>query len=258
MRFCSLGSGSTGNAWLVESGATRVLIDCGIGPDRLTRRLMRVGVEPATIAAILITHEHDDHVGGAAAFARRHAIPVHATYGTVQGSGTALSGIDRLLEVEPSGRVAIGDLEVLPVAVPHDAREPVQYVMGDGDVRLGVITDLGSITPHVTASFSGLDALVLEANHDEDMLRDGPYPKFLKERVGGRYGHLSNTVAARLLGAVAGDRLQHVVAAHLSLKNNTAVLARSAFAAALGCAGEWIAVATEDGLDWRQVSATRG
>jgi phosphoribosyl 1,2-cyclic phosphodiesterase len=258
VRFCSLGSGSTGNAWLVESGATRVLIDCGIGPDRLTRRLMRVGVEPATIAAILITHEHDDHVGGAAAFARRHAIPVHATYGTVQGSGTALSGIDRLLEVEPSGRVAIGDLEVLPVAVPHDAREPVQYVMGDGDVRLGVITDLGSITPHVTASFSGLDALVLEANHDEDMLRDGPYPKFLKERVGGRYGHLSNTVAARLLGAVAGDRLQHVVAAHLSLKNNTAVLARSAFAAALGCAGEWIAVATEDGLDWRQVSATRG
>ena len=258
MRFCSLGSGSTGNAWLVESGATRVLIDCGIGPGRLTRRLLRVGVEPATIDAILITHEHDDHVGGAAAFARRHAIPVHATYGTVQGSGTALSGIDRLLELEPSGRFAIGDLEVLPVAVPHDAREPVQYVMGDGDVKLGVITDLGSITPHVTASFSGLDALVLEANHDEDMLRDGPYPKFLKERVGGRYGHLSNAVAARLLDAVAGDRLQHVVAAHLSLKNNTAVLARSAFAAALGCAGEWIAVATEDGLDWRQVSATRG
>jgi phosphoribosyl 1,2-cyclic phosphodiesterase len=258
VRFCSLGSGSTGNAWLVESGATRVLIDCGIGPGRLTRRLLRVGVEPATIDAILITHEHDDHVGGAAAFARRHAIPVHATYGTVQGSGTALSGIDRLLELEPSGRVAIGDLEVLPVAVPHDAREPVQYVMSDGDVKLGVITDLGSITPHVAASFSGLDALVLEANHDEDMLRDGPYPKFLKERVGGRYGHLSNAVAARLLDAVAGDRLQHVVAAHLSLKNNTALLARSAFAAVLGCAGEWIAVATEDGLDWREITATRG
>jgi phosphoribosyl 1,2-cyclic phosphodiesterase len=130
--------------------------------------------------------------------------------------------------------------------------------MGDGDVKLGVITDLGSITPHVAASFSGLDALVLEANHDEDMLRDGPYPKFLKERVGGRYGHLSNAVAARLLDAVAGDRLQHVVAAHLSLKNNTALLARSAFAAVLGCAGEWIAVATEDGLDWREITATRG
>ncbi|MCA3071524.1 MAG: MBL fold metallo-hydrolase [Rhodocyclaceae bacterium] len=258
MRFCSLGSGSTGNAWLVESGKTRVLIDCGIGPDRLTARLLRAGIDAASIDAILVTHEHDDHVGGAAAFSRRHSIPVHATYGTVQGSGAALAGIDRLLELEPSGRLSIGDIEVLPVAVPHDAREPVQYVLGDGVVRLGVITDLGSITPHVIAAFSGLDALVLEANHDEEMLRQGPYPKFLKERVGGRYGHLSNAVAARLLGAVAGDRLQHVVAAHLSLKNNTALLARSAFAAALGCAGDWIAIATEDGLDWREITPVRG
>jgi phosphoribosyl 1,2-cyclic phosphodiesterase len=118
-----------------------------------------------------------------------------------------------------------------------------------------VITDLGSITPHVVACFSGLDALVLEANHDEDMLRQGPYPKFLKERVGGRYGHLSNAVAAQLLAAVAGDGLQHVVAAHLSLKNNTADLARTSFAGALGCAPGWISVATEEGLDWRELSA---
>ncbi|MBY0439890.1 MAG: MBL fold metallo-hydrolase [Burkholderiales bacterium] len=257
MRFCSLGSGSSGNAWLVESGGTRVLIDCGIGPDRLTARLVQAGADPGCIDAILVTHEHDDHVGGAAAFARRHSIPVYATYGTVQGAGSALSGMARLHEIAPSGRFSIGALEVLPVAVPHDAREPVQYVLGDGSVRIGVVTDLGSITPHVTASFSGLDALVLEANHDEGMLRNGPYPKFLKERVGGRYGHLSNEVAARLLGAVASDRLQHVVAAHLSLKNNTAALARQAFAGALGCAEDWIAIATEEGLDWRDVSAVR-
>ncbi len=257
MRFCSLGSGSTGNAWLVESGATRVLVDCGMGPERLGARLLRAGVEPSSIAAILVTHEHDDHVGGAAAFARRHSIPVHATYGTVQGAGSALAGVERLLELAPSGSLSIGDLEVLPVAVPHDAREPVQYVLGDGHVRLGVVTDLGSITPHVVSSFSGLDALVLEANHDEDMLRQGPYPRFLKERVGGRYGHLSNAVAARLLSAVANGRLQHVVAAHLSLKNNTEALARQAFAAALGCSESWIAVASDEGLDWREVVSAR-
>jgi len=255
VRFCSLGSGSTGNAWLIESGGTRVLIDCGIGPDRLTARLVRAGVDPAQIDAILVTHEHDDHVGGAAAFARRHSIPVHATYGTIQGAGNALCGIASLCEMEPSGRFPVGAFEVLPVAVPHDAREPVQFVLSDGASSIGVITDLGSITPHVTASFSGLDALVLEANHDADMLRQGSYPKFLKERVGGRYGHLSNEVAARLLAAVASDRLQHVVAAHLSLKNNTAALARQAFAGALGCAEDWVAVATEDGLDWREVAA---
>ncbi|MFO0522859.1 MAG: MBL fold metallo-hydrolase [bacterium] len=257
MRFCSLGSGSTGNAWLVESGKTRVLIDCGIGPDRLTARLVQAGVDPARIDAILVTHEHDDHVGGAAGFARRHSIPVHCTYGTLQGAGSALSGIAGLREIEPSGRFAIGDFEVLPVAVPHDAREPVQFVLGDGVRRIGVITDLGSIPPHVVASFSGLDALVLEANHDAAMLQQGPYPKFLKDRVGGRYGHLSNEVAARLLAAVASERLQHVVAAHLSLKNNTAALARRAFAGTLGCAEDWIAIATEDGLDWREVFPAR-
>jgi len=257
VRFCSLGSGSSGNAWLVESGGTRVLIDCGIGPDRLTARLLQAGADPSRIDAILITHEHDDHVGGASAFARRHGIPVYATYGTIQGAGSALGGGVQLREVEPAGRLTVGALDVLPVPVPHDAREPVQYVLGDGALRIGVITDLGSITPHVVASFSSLDALVLEANHDADMLRLGPYPKFLKERVGGPYGHLSNAVASRLLAAVAGERLQHVVAAHLSLKNNTAALARAAFATALGCTEDWIAIATEDGLGWRDVSTAR-
>jgi len=254
VRFCSLGSGSTGNAWLVEAGTTRILIDCGVGLERLTRRLAVMSVDPGQINAILITHEHDDHVGAAVGFSRRHRIPVYATYGTVQGAGADLAGVERLVELEPSGRLGIGDIEVLPVAVPHDAREPVQYVLGDGSVKVGVITDLGSLTPHVVACFSQLDALVLEANHDTQMLHEGRYPKFLKDRVGGRYGHLSNKMAARLLGAVKNDRLQHVVAAHLSLKNNTADLARAALSGALGCEAEWIAVATDGGIGWRDVN----
>jgi len=257
VRFCSLGSGSTGNAWLIESAGTRVLIDCGLGPDRLSTRLVRAGVDPEQVDAILVTHEHDDHVGGACAFARRHSTPVYATYGTIQGAGKALRGISSLHEIAPSGRFSIGELGVLPVAVPHDAREPVQFVVGDGVSNIGVVTDLGSITTHVTESFRGLDALVLEANHDAALLQQGPYPQFLKDRVGGRYGHLSNEVAARLLTAIAGERLQHVVAAHLSLKNNTPALARRAFASALGCAEAWIAVADADGLDWRDVKVAR-
>lgn len=254
MRFCSLGSGSTGNGWLVESGGTCVLVDCGMGIEKLTLRLGEAGVDPQQIAAILITHEHDDHVCGAASFSRRFQIPVYATYGTVRAAGAVLDGVHRLCELEPSARFAIDAIEVLAVAVPHDAREPVQYVLGDGAVRVGVITDLGSLSAHVLASYRDLDALVLEANHDEEMLRQGPYPKFLKERVGGRYGHLSNELAATFLAAVANGRLQHVVAAHLSLKNNTAALARTALADALGCSADWIGVASDSGLGWRQVA----
>jgi phosphoribosyl 1,2-cyclic phosphodiesterase len=255
VRFCSLGSGSTGNAWLVEAGASRVLIDCGLGVEQLGKRLARTGVVPEQVNALLITHEHDDHVGGAAGFARRYRIPVYATYGTQQAAGEALAGLDSALrrEVAPSVRLQIGDLEVLPVAVPHDAREPVQFVIGDGAVRVGVITDLGSITAHVIDAFSGLDALVLEANHDSDMLEQGPYPRFLKDRVGGRFGHLSNEASAQLLGAVAHRGLQHVVAAHLSLKNNTPELARAALSAALGCDPEWIGVARANGFEWRDL-----
>ena len=254
MRFCSVGSGSTGNGWLIEAGSTRVLVDCGLGIERMTSRLAAAGVMPGDIDALLITHEHDDHVGGVASFTRRHGTPVYMTYGTRQGAGDALAGVELLHELEPSGRLSIGDIEVLPVAVPHDAREPVQYVLGDGKVRIGVVTDLGSLSAHVIASYSGLDALVLEANHDSEMLRQGPYPKFLKDRVSGRYGHLSNDLSAQFLREVANDRLQHVVAAHLSLKNNSEQLVRDALAGALGCSGDWITVASETGLDWRDVA----
>jgi len=255
VRFCSLGSGSSGNAWLVESGATRLLVDCGVGAARLTARLEAAGVEPQSIGAILITHEHDDHVGAVPGFARRCPARVFATYGTRRASGTALAlPTERIGEVSPDEAFVLGDIGVLPVAVPHDAREPVQYVFDDGHARMAIITDLGSSTARLVAACANLDALVIEANHDADRLSRGPYPEFLKARVGGAYGHLSNAASASLLAAVASPRLRHVVAAHLSTKNNTPALARSALAAALGCDPGEVRVATEDGLDWLQVA----
>lgn len=255
MRFCSLGSGSSGNAWLVESGTTRLLVDCGVGPRRLLTRLQAVGVEPDTVAAVLVTHEHDDHVGAVLPFLRQGAAKVYATWGTVRASGAALEvPAARLREVAADEALAIGDIGVTPVPVPHDAREPVQYVFDDGRSRLAIVTDLGSVTAHLVASCAHLDALVIEANHDERMLSSGPYPDFLKQRVGGPFGHLSNEASAGLLSAVASPRLRHVVGAHLSLKNNTPSLARTALAGALGCSPGEIHVATEEGIGWLQLA----
>jgi phosphoribosyl 1,2-cyclic phosphodiesterase len=152
-------------------------------------------------------------------------------------------------------RFAIGDIEIEPFPVPHDAREPAQFVFGNGKVRLGLFTDAGTGPPHAEGFLSGCDALLLECNHDPHMLATGPYPPPLRERVGGRYGHLSNSQAAALLGKLECGRLQHVVAAHLSEKNNTPALARAALGSALNCAEEWIATAHQErGLDWRQIA----
>ncbi len=255
MRFCSLGSGSTGNAWVVESGTTRVLVDCGVAPRRLRARLQAAEIEPESIAAVLITHEHDDHVGAVLPFVRRGLAPVYATWGTLRASGAALAlPAERLVEVAADRTVVIGALGVRPVPVPHDAREPVQYVFDDGRARMAIVTDLGSGTPHLAAACADLDALVLEANHDSQMLSRGPYPDFLKQRVGGAFGHLSNAASAAFLATVAGPRLRHVVAAHLSLTNNTPHLARAALAGALGCACDDVEVASDEGIGWRQVA----
>jgi phosphoribosyl 1,2-cyclic phosphodiesterase len=142
---------------------------------------------------------------------------------------------------------------VLPFTVPHDAAEPVQFVLSDGAVKLGVVTDIGIGTRHVESTLSGLDALVLECNYDRDMLWSGAYPRWLKERIGGPFGHLDNRDAARLLGALDRSRLKHIIGAHLSQQNNTPALARAALSEALGCSPDWIGLATQDdGFDWRE------
>lgn len=254
MRFASLGSGSEGNGLLVEAVGSRVLMDCGFALRDTLQRLARLDVMPEQLSGIVVTHEHGDHISGVAKLARRYAIPVWLTHGTLRAQAKAFSGIPALHEIDAHDSFAIGDLQVQPYPVPHDAAEPVQYVFSDGARRLGVLTDAGSSTPHIEAMLSACDALVLECNHDSTMLAHGDYPHSLKQRVGGRYGHLNNQQSAQLLAALDVSRLQHLVAAHLSLSNNTPELAVSALSGVLGCASEWVGVATQsEGFHWRQI-----
>ncbi|MEW5943364.1 MAG: MBL fold metallo-hydrolase [Pseudomonadota bacterium] len=254
MRFASLGSGSSGNAMVVEAGRTRVMLDCGFGIRDTVGRLARLGLSPEDLCGIVVTHEHTDHIGGVAKFASKFNLPVWLTHGTLSAASTRFQNFPHLCPIDSHARFAVGDLEIEPFPVPHDAREPVQYVFGDGKRRLGVLTDAGASTAHIEATLSGCDALVLECNHDIGMLRDGPYPPVLKRRVAGRFGHLDNEAAAQLLAKLESGRLQHVVAAHLSEKNNTPELARAALSGALGCDWKWIGVADQaNGLGWRQI-----
>jgi phosphoribosyl 1,2-cyclic phosphodiesterase len=256
VRFASLGSGSKGNCLVAEAGGSRVLLDCGLSPREAERRLSRLGLVPGDLAGILVTHEHDDHVGHAYPFAAQHGLPVYLTHGTrraQEDGGKAAEGVALRL-IEGREPFAVGAIRVEPFTVPHDAREPVQFVLGDGQRRLGVLTDLGAPTAHVEAMLSGCDALVLEANHDLGLLWSSDYPKWLKERIAGPFGHLDNASAGRLLAALDRSRLKHVIAAHLSQQNNREELARAALARALGCGDDWVGVATqEEGFGWRDL-----
>ncbi|HJU23717.1 MAG TPA: MBL fold metallo-hydrolase [Casimicrobiaceae bacterium] len=254
MRFASLGSGSEGNALIVEVGDTRILIDCGFRVRDTVVRLWRLGIPPDSISAIIVTHEHADHIGGVASFARRFRIPVWLTFGTLTMAGERVARLPRVFGFDSSDVFAIGMVEVRPFPVPHDAREPVQFVVGDGAKRLGVLTDIGVPTRYVEASLSGCDALVLECNHDLGMLEDGDYPVSLKQRIASRLGHLHNEAAADLLCAIDTSRLRHVVAAHLSRENNTPDKARAALSGALNCTADWIGIADQhDGFAWRDL-----
>lgn len=253
MRFASLGSGSRGNSLLVSVGSTRILVDAGFGPSEMSRRLARLGLEPADVDAVLVTHEHSDHIGGVAACARRFGWSVRLTHGTLAASRERRGDVAATL-IDSHGPFAIGDISVHPFPVPHDAREPVQFVFSDGDRRLGVLTDAGHVTPFMVSMLDACDALVLECNHDSAMLEKGRYTPALKRRIGGRWGHLDNGAAASLLAQIERKNLHHVVAAHLSEENNTPSLAQSALAAVLQCAPEWVGVATQNGgFDWRDV-----
>ena len=253
MRFACLGSGSEGNGLLVEADTTRLLIDCGFGVRDTVLRLARIGVAPETISAIIVTHEHSDHVGGVAAFAARYRTPVWLTFGTLSAVAERFAGLPKVYGFDTHDAFEIDAIHVRPFPVPHDAREPVQFVCSDGQWKLGVLTDLGVSTAHVEASLSGCDALVLECNHDSGMLAKGDYPYALKQRIAGRFGHLDNDAAGGLLSRLDNSRLKHVFAAHLSQHNNLPDLARAALAAALGCSLDWIGIADQhDGFGWRE------
>jgi len=253
MRFASLGSGSRGNATLIESGSTLVTVDCGFSCRETERRMARLGCSAAQLAAILVTHEHGDHIRGVCALARQYDVPVWLSAGTRLMLRNGAPPESHRFDGQ-SG-IRLGDLEIQPFTVPHDAREPCQFVFADGNYRFGLLTDTGRITAHIRACLDGCDALMLECNHDPDMLARGPYSASLKARVGGPLGHLSNAQAAGLLESIDCSRLQHVVAAHLSDKNNHPELARAALASSLDCATDWIGVADqEDGLEWRTLA----
>ena len=252
MRFASLGSGSEGNGLVVEAGRTRVLMDCGFGLADSVARLARLGLQPGDLAGIVVTHEHSDHLGGVGRLARKYRLPVWLTAGTL-AMAQDLDGVAAQV-IDSHAAFAVDGLEIQPYPVPHDAREPVQYVFGDGDRRLGVLTDTGCSTPHIEAMLCGVDALVLECNHDAVMLENGPYPVSLKRRVGGRFGHLENGQAAALLDRLKHDKLQCVMAAHVSRKNNTAALAQRALAGVLGCADDDVRVACQTaGFEWIRI-----
>jgi phosphoribosyl 1,2-cyclic phosphodiesterase len=228
------------------------MVDCGFSATETTARLARLQVTPEQITAILVTHEHADHVSGVARFAARYGIPVHCTRGTRAACGN--TGLEPAECFDPQAPFALDGLEITPITVPHDAREPTQFVFYDGAHKLGVLTDTGSITAHILRSLDGCQALVLECNHDRGLLENGPYPAALKQRVGGPRGHLSNAQAAELLLNVDCAHMQHLVAAHLSEKNNTPDLARAALAQSVHCKPDWIQVATQDwGLRWREL-----
>lgn len=237
MRFASLGSGSRGNATVVQAGTTTLLIDCGFGVSETRRRLGRLGVDLSDLTAILLTHEHGDHVGGVGPVARAGRLPVWATPGTLAALAAQVGALPQTYTIDCHAPWSIGDLHITPFPVPHDGRESCQVVLSDGARRFAAVTDLGHTTAHMHS------------------LLGGPYPPALKRRVDGDFGHLSNEAAAAFVGRLDTRRLQHFVAAHLSEHNNRPDLARAAVAGALGCSADWIAVADQDhGLDWRTLA----
>ncbi|GAC1414132.1 MAG: MBL fold metallo-hydrolase [Burkholderiaceae bacterium] len=260
MKFASLGSGSEGNALLISAGAgnsaTTIMLDCGFGIRETERRLARLEVLPADVHAIVVTHEHQDHVGGVFKFARRHGIPVWLTHGTAQIVASDTHGVTTHI-CRDAEAVLIGALEVLPYTVPHDAREPVQYVLGDGTTKLGVLTDAGHATSYLIDSLGGCDALMLECNHDREMLANSAYPASLKYRIGGAYGHLSNQTCAEILAAIDRSKLKTLVGAHLSSQNNTPALARGALRSVVHDAHITVMVADQkEGFSWLEIDRT--
>ena len=257
LRFCSLGSGSAGNSTVIEgkSGPTtrRLLVDCGFGTRQLIQRLARAGLACSDIDAIFVTHEHSDHVGCAIVLAQQYSIPLWMSPGTYAAIGSPPLG--SLLRLAHDGEdIDLDVFEARPFTVPHDAREPLQLRCSDGAHHMGLATDFGHATPHLLAQLTGCHALLLESNHDLEMLTRSGYPPFLKRRVGGDWGHLSNTAAAEILASLAHPRLKCVVAAHLSERNNRPEIVRELFARTLGWNTEAIVIAGQrTGTEWISV-----
>lgn len=259
MRFISIGSGSKGNATIVEAGNTRLLVDCGFGLRDSLGRLEKIGIKLDEISAILVTHEHGDHSKGVAMLGKRGNIPVYLSHGSFHAllDRNIINEQVRVVFVDVNQSFQIGDIVVEPVAVPHDAREPCQFIFNYLSQKLGLLTDTGSITPHIIDKYYDCDALLMEFNHDEEMLINGPYPYSLQQRVGGNYGHLNNMQAIKFLEMMNLDRLKNVLVAHVSEKNNDLGLVKKLISSrfdAMNISLDNLHFASQDeGSDWLPV-----
>ena len=252
LEFASLGSGSKGNATLVCVGTTCIMVDCGFSMRETVLRLEQCGKQPEQISAILLTHEHTDHIKGAGALSRRYGIPLWSTRGTARAQ--ALGDIGRHYFINAEEEFKIGQIFIQAYPVPHDAREPCQFTFSNGRQRLGLLTDVGKGTPHIVEQLTKCDALLLECNHDSEMLQNGDYPPSLKQRVASDLGHLSNQQAAEILSQLDTTNLKYIAAMHLSDKNNQSYLARQALSEVLNCEQSWINIADQQtGLAWQQI-----
>ena len=226
LKICVLGSGSSGNAIYIASASTHLLIDAGLSARQIALRLERIGVDPAALSGVCLSHEHTDHVAGVRVLRKRFGLPLFVNDGTLHGLPPAVAETPGEINLFQTGApFTVGDLRIDPFAVPHDAYEPVGFRIEAGGVSVGLVTDLGMSTALVREKLRGCDAVVVEANHDEDLLIEAPRPWALKQRIRGRQGHLSNTAAARLIAECATERLRHVFLVHLSSECNTPDLA---------------------------------
>ncbi len=255
LRFASIGSGSKGNATLVQWGATCVMIDCGFSTREVEKRLARLAISAEHLDAILVTHEHGDHVRGVARLSRKYRIPVWMTHGT-HSKCSPREDYPYLKLFNSHKAFTVDELQIQPFPVPHDAREPVQFVISNGAHRLGLLTDTGSITAHIKSMLTGVDALMLEGNHDLDMLMNGRYSPSLKRRVSSHQGHLSNDQSVELLGSIDCSHLQHLVAMHLSEANNHPDKVQQSFSSAFDGAEDVLKLACqEQGFDWIELAS---
>jgi phosphoribosyl 1,2-cyclic phosphodiesterase len=251
MQFSCLGSGSKGNATLVRHGEQLVMIDCGFSLKYIQQALALKSCSAEQLSAIFVTHEHSDHIQGVNTLAKRFNLPVYCTAGTFR-SGKLKQGLNIQL-IQGGDTVSLGDLQVTAVTVPHDANEPCQFYFSANNKKLGVLTDLGSISEHVVDAYKDCHALLLEANHDVDMLMQGPYPPSLKRRVVGEWGHLSNAQAREFLSAMQLSELSTLVLGHISEKNNSLEMVRDFFGHFETEVEQVVYASQQTGFDWLKV-----
>ena len=254
MRFASLGSGSKGNATIIQSDNTCLMVDCGFSVKDCVRRLERLGKTPADIDAILVTHEHGDHWKGVLPLASRFAIDIYITAGCLRATGLTFNDYSGIKLIDSHKTFKVGEIVIKPIPVPHDAVEPVQFILSDNTNRLGILTDVGSITPYIEKQYSGCNGLLIEANHDLELLNSGSYPSFLKQRVRGNLGHLNNNQTATLLSVIDQDCIKQLVIGHISQSNNNKAIVKEAIENVFRGSAKVIYADQEEGFDWLYLS----